>query len=158
MGPGAEAVTRVLVGVAIGVAICLVAAMAAADASLTIELEGVDHVWHLSYPGPDGVPGGGDDFAEQGDLHVPAGVPIELVVTSADYIYRLWSPPLGLNQMAIPGKTLTARFSAERPGNYELRGEPMCGLKLDDMNAVIRVLTPDEFASWSRERATAGSR
>lgn len=159
MGRRSGAVTcRLRVAVQLAAALgSLAAAAGADDPALRIELRGVDHVWHLRYPGPDGEPGGADDFIDRTDLHVPVGVPIELVVTSEDYIYRFWSPALGLNQMAIPGKVLTARFTAEQAGDYELQGEPMCGLKLDDMDSVIRVLTGDAYLAWARARAGQGT-
>ncbi|PKP83373.1 MAG: cytochrome c oxidase subunit II [Alphaproteobacteria bacterium HGW-Alphaproteobacteria-18] len=79
--------------------------------------------WTFSQPGPGGV------WVEtERDLHIPAGQPVDVRVTSGDVIHSFWVPRLAGKIDAIPGRENVLRIEADRPGIYEGRCAEFCGL------------------------------
>ncbi len=68
--------------------------------------------WTFSYPQT------GSDGTTQ-DLHIPAGQPVDVVVTSTDVIHSFWVPRLAGKIDAIPGHENVLRIEADQPGVYQ---------------------------------------
>lgn len=51
-------------------------------------------------------------------LHIPAGRPVDVAITTADVIHSFWVPRLAGKLDAIPGHTNVLRIEADRPGTY----------------------------------------
>jgi heme/copper-type cytochrome/quinol oxidase subunit 2 len=51
-------------------------------------------------------------------LHVPAGRPIDVVITTKDVIHSFWVPRLAGKLDAIPGHVNVLRIEATEPGTY----------------------------------------
>jgi heme/copper-type cytochrome/quinol oxidase subunit 2 len=68
--------------------------------------------WDFIYPDTPGAPGTVDI------LHIPAGQPVDIHVSSADVIHSFWVPRLGGKIDAIPGDTNVIRLFADQPGTY----------------------------------------
>lgn len=83
--------------------------------------------WTFTHEGPDGP------VETQGVLHVPAGQPVDVLITAADVIHSFWVPRLGGKMDAIPGRTNRLRIQADRPGTYEGLCAEFCGLDHADM-------------------------
>lgn len=76
--------------------------------------------WTFTYPGHPG--------AESIDLlHIPAGRPVEVTLTSGDVIHSFWVPRLGGKMDAIPGRQTHAVISAGAPGSYGGQCAEYCG-------------------------------
>jgi heme/copper-type cytochrome/quinol oxidase subunit 2 len=103
--------------------------------------------WTFTYPGPDGTLGTPDDVPGGGDLHVPAGRDVELILTSDDYLDRFSVPGLGLHGMAVPGLPSSLTIRAPRPGTFAMAADPMCGRRPSHGGRLIAETLPD-FASW----------
>lgn len=58
------------------------------------------------------------DFATTNELHIPAGRPVDVAITTADVIHSFWVPRLAGKLDAIPGHVNVLRIAAERPGRY----------------------------------------
>ncbi len=73
-------------------------------------------------------------------LEIQLGDRVDVDVTSADYIYVL-SLPDGQRQIGVPDMIHRVTFSADQPGSFELRADPMCGLRFfhDEVQGIIRV-------------------
>ena len=82
------------------------------------------------------------------ELRLPAGRPVEVLVTSADVIHSFWVPQLAGKIDAIPGRWNRLRLQADRPG--ELRGQcsEFCGQRHAHMALRVLVASPDDFAGW----------
>ncbi|MCG5233812.1 cytochrome c oxidase subunit II [Xanthobacter oligotrophicus] len=89
-------------------------------APVRIEAQAQQWEWTFRYPGSHGV-------ATKGVLHLPAGVPIDVVVTSTDVIHAFWIPRLAGKIDAVPGHTNLLRIQADRPGRYEGLCNEFCG-------------------------------
>jgi cytochrome c oxidase subunit 2 len=86
------------------------------------------------------------------ELVVPAGEEIEVDLRSMDVIHSFFVPELRFKQDAVPGMSIPAHFQFEHPGQYEIACAELCGLGHHQMNAKIRVLSREEFASWEQRR------
>ncbi|GGA25336.1 QoxB, Quinol oxidase subunit II [Amylibacter cionae] len=54
-----------------------------------------------------------------GTLHIPAGRPVDIAITTADVIHSFWVPRLAGKLDAIPGHINTLRLEADMPGTYK---------------------------------------
>ncbi|MDJ0278130.1 cytochrome B [Sphingomonas sp. 2R-10] len=60
-------------------------------------------------------------------LHIPAGRPVDLVITATDVIHSFWVPRLAGKMDAIPGHPNRLRIVAARPGTYRGECAEYCG-------------------------------
>ena len=79
-------------------------------------------------------------------LTVPAGRPIELVMTSRDVIHSFYVPAFRMKQDVVPGRYYTAWFQADQPGVYRIDCAELCGVSHSRMLGEVRVLPVDEYA------------
>jgi len=63
-----------------------------------------------------------------------------------------------LKQNAVPGMTIHVHFTPKMPGTYAILCTQVCGLGHYRMNANLRVLLPEQFASWLAEKEKAVQR
>ncbi len=103
--------------------------------------------WSFGYPGPDGTFGTPDDVSTGGDLHLPSGRDVELILRSDDSLYGFSVPELGLRGMAVPGLSSSVSIRAPRPGTFDLAADPMCGRRPSHGGRLV-VETLPEFGSW----------
>lgn len=96
-------------------------AAARRSAPLRIEAEARMWEWRFRYPGT--------AMADSiGQLHLPAGRDVEIVVTSRDVIHSFWIPRLGGKIDAIPGHVNRIVLRADEPGVYGGVCSEYCGL------------------------------
>lgn len=77
---------------------------------------------------------------------LPAGLAVELRVLSADLIYEMAIPGLGIKFEAIPGRVGVVSLVAARPGDFEGTCAPSCGRR--GAPILVRVVPRDQFDSW----------
>jgi cytochrome c oxidase subunit 2 len=105
-----------------------------------IEAEGRRWVWTFRYPEYGKV-----DTTNV--LHLPAGVPVDIVVTSPDVIHAFWVHRLAGQIDAVPGHVNRLRIEADRPGRYEGLCAQFCGLGHPAMRFVVIVHPAADFAA-----------
>ena len=81
-------------------------------------------------------------------LHVPAGRPIKLVMTSQDVIHSFFLPTLRQKQDVLPQRYTTLWFNATVPGTYPLYCSEYCGTDHSKMKGTLVVMTPADYAQW----------
>jgi len=96
--------------------------------------------WEVAYPGTGVV--------VRNEVHVPAGTPVDLHLTSQDVIHSFWVPRLGGKLDMFPGRTNVLRLEADRPGIYQGICSEYCGVGHAHMSFVVRAHAPDEFRAW----------
>lgn len=109
------------------------------EAPVRIEAQAQRWNWSFTYPGGVVVPGE--------TLHMPAGVPVDIVVTSADVIHSFWIPRLGGKIDAIPGHANVIRLEADAPGIYWGQCAEYCGEGHDGMQFRAQAHAPADFAA-----------
>ena len=103
-----------------------------------IEAEAAQWRWTFRYPDHGG--------AETTDLlHLPAGQPVDIVITSRDVIHSFWVPRLAGKMDAVPGRTNVLRLVAAVPGPLEGLCAEFCGLDHAHMRFEVQVHDPAAF-------------
>jgi len=78
---------------------------------VAVRAEGRQWAWRFTYPDAPGR-------VTEGKLHIPAGRPVDVRITSADVIHSFWVPRLAGKLDAIPGHVNVLRVEAWEPGEY----------------------------------------
>jgi cytochrome c oxidase subunit 2 len=86
------------------------------------------------------------------DLHLPAGRPVSLEITSTDVIHSFWVPQLGGKRDAIPGSATRIVLTADAPGEYYGQCAEFCGASHANMRHRAVVLAPEAFAAWAAKQ------
>lgn len=102
--------------------------------------------WRFRYPQSPGAP-------ELATLHIPAGAPVDIVVTSEDVIHSFWVPRLGGKMDAIPGHTNVIRLEADKPGTYWGVCAEFCGVGHDRMPFRVDAHQPEALDQAIAEAA-----
>lgn len=109
------------------------------DAPVRIEAHAAQWRWTFAYPG--GAVG------EDETLHMPAGEPVDIVVTAEDVVHAFWVPRLGGKIDAIPGRSNVIRLEADEPGIYWGQCAEYCGEGHDGMRFRVEAHAPANFAA-----------
>ena len=107
---------------------------------LRIEAEARQWIWTFRYPGNGGI-------KTEGVLHLPAGVPVDVVVTSLDVIHAFWIPRLAGKIDAVPGHANLLRIQADMPGRYQGLCNEFCGSGHSGMRFDVTVHPAAEFSA-----------
>ena len=94
------------------------------DGAVTVRAHAFQWGWTFSHEAADGTTVESTDL-----LHIPAGVPVDVLITSEDVIHSFWVPRLAGKMDAIPGRTNRARLQADEPGEYDGLCAEFCGLQ-----------------------------
>lgn len=89
-------------------------------APLRIGADARQWMWTFHYPGS-------SKLESEGVLHLPLGVPVDIVVTSQDVIHAFWIPRLAGKIDAVPGHTNVLRVQADTQGRYQGFCNEFCG-------------------------------
>lgn len=93
-------------------------------------------------------PHGADDVVAINDLHLPAGRPVIVQLSSKDVVHSFGIPAMRVKQDAIPGMMIPVWFTPTLPGTYDIACSQLCGLGHYRMRAVVTVQSPEEFQRW----------
>ena len=80
-----------------------------------------------------------------GELTVPLGKPVRVIMTSADVLHSLFVPAFRVKQDIVPGRYSDLWFEATKPGSYQLYCTEYCGKDHSKMLATVHVLPEEEF-------------
>jgi cytochrome c oxidase subunit 2 len=130
--------------------------IAPADAYV-INVTGAKWLWTFSYPGA-------ENFQSPGELRIPAGKPVKLVMSSKDVIHSFFIPEFRTKQDVVPGNYTSEWFTAEPSLMKDPRvtkddkGFPVltltaecteyCGREHSGMLAKVVVMSPADFDKW----------
>lgn len=107
--------------------------------SLQIYVVGKQWMWYVQHP---------DGQREIDELHVPAGRPVQLIITSQDVIHSFYMPAFRIKKDAVPGMYTTEWFQATKPGTYHLFCAEYCGTNHSHMIGSIYVMSPADYEQW----------
>jgi cytochrome c oxidase subunit 2 len=113
-----------------------------------LEIDVVGRQWMWKFQHPEGQ-------QEIDELHVPAGVPVELTMASQDVIHSLFIPALRIKQDVVPGRYTHLWFQADETGTYQLLCSEFCGTDHSLMGGHFIVMSPADYSAWLR-RTKAG--
>ena len=113
--------------------------------SLTIEVVGHQWWWEVNYPQ--------QNVTTANEIHIPAGQPITLQLTSNDVIHSFWVPELHGKLDLIPGRTNSFWLQADEPGEYWGLCAELCGIQHAKMQLVVVAQPPSDLADWLAQQA-----
>ncbi len=94
---------------------------------------------------------------EINELHVPAGRPVRVTITSEDVIHSLYFPSFRTKIDAIPGRYTELWFEASKPGRYHIFCTEYCGTNHSGMIGTVVVLEPAAYQAWLQGGAIEGT-
>ncbi len=98
---------------------------------------------------------------EINELHVPAGIPVRLILTSEDVIHSFFLPDFRLKRDVVPGRFTSFWFQADHPSDSPIFCSQYCGNSHSSMIGRIVVLSPEAYQAWlkrgSGERTLAAA-
>lgn len=151
-------------------------APAAANA-MPVQVQAGQFAYYFRYPGPDGKFGAihperinegelnffgldpehdveSRDDIVTGEMAVPAGKEIHLLMHSKDLSHSFYVRELRIQQDFVPGLDLSLHFTATTPGRYEIVCTQLCGLGHYNMKAYLSVLSQADFKGWLEQKAS----
>jgi len=85
---------------------------------------------------------------EINELHVPAGRPVKVTISSEDVIHSLYFPSFRTKIDAIPGRYTTLWFEPTKPGRYHIFCAEYCGTQHSGMIGYVTVMEPAAYQAW----------
>lgn len=82
----------------------------------------------------------------EGTLHIPAGRPVDVAITTVDVIHSFWVPRLAGKLDAIPGRTNVLRIEADAPGQYHGLSAEFSGTGYDSFTFTV---IAHDAAGWN---------
>jgi cytochrome c oxidase subunit 2 len=138
------------------------------------EIEVVGQQWQWSYrlPGEDGKlgavdtrmvtaenplglvasdPAGQDDvIILGGDLHLPIGRPVRVLLRSIDVLHDFYVPEFRAKMDMIPGSVTSFWFTPTRNGSFDVLCAELCGTGHAIMRGRVVVEGPEDYQAWLR--------
>jgi cytochrome c oxidase subunit 2 len=161
----ADATSRLVIASALGVTVVVLIGLALSDFLTQRTLSARDpnairvlvtahqYWWEIDY----GAAIPSQRIKTANELHIPAGKPVELTLTSRDVIHSFWLPSITGKKDLIPGHTNTEVLVAKKPGIYTGQCAEFCGLQHAKMRLTLHVDTVEQFDRW-KQRELAPSR
>jgi cytochrome c oxidase subunit 2 len=142
------------------------------------EVEAVGQQWHWMYrfPGKDGKlgtvdakyvsdrnpfglnpsdPNGQDDvLVPNGEVHIPMGKPVKLLLRSKDVLHNFSVAQIRVKMDLVPGLVTHVWFTPTRAGSYDLLCEELCGTAHFAMRGRMVVEDDAAFNAWFAKQAT----
>ncbi len=112
--------------------------------SLAISVTAKMWWWEVRYPDP----AGGPDIIAANEIHIPAGTPVYLGLTTSDVIHSLWVPALGGKMDMLPGRVTGMSLHAAQPGVYRGQCAEYCGEQHARMALHVVAHSPADYKAW----------
>lgn len=117
----------------------------APSSEVTIEVVGHQWWWEVRYPNQAAI--------TANEIHIPAGQPVALKLSSVDVVHSFWTPELHGKLDLLPGQTNTLILQADQPGTYRGKCAEFCGIQHANMAFIVIAHPPAEFRAWLDQQA-----
>lgn len=141
-----------------------------------IEIVGQQWLWSFRLPGADGKLGRAetrdvapdnslgldkadadalDDIViEGGELHLPVGKPVKVLLRSVDVLHNFYVPEFRAKMDMIPGMVTYFWLTPTRTGTFDILCAELCGVGHPMMRGTVVVDTEADYQTWLAEQAT----
>lgn len=109
--------------------------------------------WEVRYRDP----ASGQEVVLANELHLPAGKPVWLGLSSPDVIHSFWVPALGGKMDMVPGRVDQLMVQVDRPGNWRGQCAEYCGEQHARMALHVVAHAPADFDAWLAAQARPAS-
>jgi len=118
-----------------------------ANSDVVVHVTGQQWWWEFSY---DNLPtSDGKRVVTSGELVIPTGKKVQLLLSSRDVIHSFWIPALNGKKDAVPGRVHPLRMEADQPGEYYGQCTEFCGLSHAAMRMKVVALNEADWKSWT---------
>lgn len=146
------------------------------DEAAEVEVVGQQWLWNFRLPGADGKLGttdardikpenalglnrndaaGLDDIIiEAGELHLPVGKPVKVLLRSVDVLHDFYVPEFRAKMDMVPGMVTYFWFTPTRTGTFEILCAELCGVGHAQMRGTVVVDTEEDYQAWLAEQQT----
>jgi len=118
---------------------------------LTAEVIGHQFYFEYRYPGLKT-----SVYSKTEAMHLPVGVPVRILITSADVIHQWWVPEIRLKMAAVPGLVQNLNFTPLRSGTFTIACSEFCGTDHSLMQGKLIIEPVAAFNKWLDAEKTAG--
>ncbi|MEK4032569.1 cytochrome c oxidase subunit II [Methylocystis sp. IM3] len=144
--------------------------------AIQLEAVGVQWSWSFRLPGKDkqfgatdvryidgenalGVspadPRGRDDIIiTNGEIHVPLGEPVKVLLRSVDVLHDFYVPEIRAKMDLVPGMETYFWFTPTKLGQYEILCVAYCGIGHPQMRGTLVVDSEDNYRAWADKQQT----
>lgn len=119
-----------------------------ANPDIRLEVIGRQFNWIVTYAGPDGRFGTGDDVKLDNQLNVPVNKTVYIALSGEDVIHSFFIPHARVKQDVVPGRQTAVWFTPTKPGKYEIPCAELCGTGHSGMKGELVVHTPESYQQW----------
>ncbi|MBP2239222.1 cytochrome c oxidase subunit 2 [Sinorhizobium kostiense] len=146
------------------------------DGAAEVEVVGQQWLWNFRLPGADGKLGTTDardvkpenplglnrnDAAslddliiEGGELHLPIGKPVKVLLRSVDVLHDFYVPEFRAKMDMVPGMVTYLWLTPTRTGTFEILCAELCGVGHPQMRGTVVVDTEEDYQAWLAEQQT----
>jgi cytochrome c oxidase subunit 2 len=146
------------------------------DGAMEFEVVGQQWQWSYRLPGKDGKlgtsdvrfigpdnplgvnpydPHGRDDIViEAGDLHLPLGKPVHMLLRSIDVLHNFYVPEFRAKMDMIPGEVTYFWLTPTREGTFDVLCAEYCGMAHSSMRGTVIVEPESDFVTWRQNQRT----
>ena len=118
------------------------------DEALQVYAVGKQWMWKFQHP---------EGQREINELHIPAGRPVKITISSEDVLHSLFFPAFRTKTDAIPGRYTYLWFEAQKPGTYHIFCAEYCGTNHSGMIGSVTVLEPAAYQAWLQGGGEGGT-
>ncbi len=144
------------------------------EGAAEIEVVGQQWLWNFRLPGADGRlgtadvrnvavenalglnpddPAGQDDIViEGGELHLPVGTPVKVLLRSIDVLHDFYVPEFRAKMDLVPGLVTYFWFTPTRTGTFEILCAELCGTDHSQMRGTVIVDTEGDYQEWLKQQ------
>lgn len=108
---------------------------------VVVQVTSLDWKWLFTYPG--------QKVATVNYAVIPAGVPIQFVLTADAPMNSFWVPQLGGQEYSMPGMSMGLWLQADKPGNYFGSGANFTGKGFAHMQFRVKAVNQADFNKWA---------
>ncbi|OHV81389.1 cytochrome c oxidase subunit II [Ensifer sp. LCM 4579] len=146
------------------------------EGAAEVEVVGQQWLWNFRLPGADGKLGTTDArdvtpdnplglnrndaaslddvIVEAGELHLPVGKPVKVLLRSVDVLHDFYVPEFRAKMDMVPGMITYFWFTPTRTGTFEVLCAELCGVGHPQMRGTVVVDTEDDYRAWLAEQQT----
>jgi len=113
-----------------------------------IQVVGKQYLFEFRYP---------DGRTSVGELRVPVGRPVKLILSSEDVIHSFFVPAFRIKQDMVPGRYTYLWLDPRKEGTFDIFCAEYCGVGHSVMRGTLVVMPAAEYAAWAAAGISAGA-
>ena len=125
------------------------------DSGIEVAVEGQQFWWSYRYDAAAGATV--RPFETANELHIPAGEPVYLTLTSNDVIHSFWAPRLNGKRDVVPGRVHHWTLEADEPGVYAGQCAEFCGTSHANMRLKVVAHDRTGYDDWLTDQQREGT-